>query len=244
MRSLTLGALAAGGAALLLSLTSASAAGSGADDDAVAAAIDAVVDLLAAAGFVSDGAVDDDDPDVFDVVPDDAADAAGSDYSCTADIATLLDDDGSLVGETARAHSESYSFAAEPAETAPANADNVTAVALAVDDGGRDALAAIVAGFGSDELEECLESSFEQVLGAGADAGAVTVRADDDLGIGDQSSSFTIANHSVEYRFDSTLLFTRVGDRVGMVVFFRSGGPDSGFDPLTALAAMAEELGR
>lgn len=69
---------------------------------------------------------------------------------------------------------------------------------------------------------------------------AVTVRADDDLGIGDQSASFTIGNDSAEHRFDSTLLFTRVGNRAGMIVCYRSGGPDSGL----ALAAMADALGQ
>ena len=97
-----------------------------------------------------------------------------------------------------------------------------------------------MAAFGGDELRSCVLDSFTSSTGNAAADDPVTVEVDDDLGIGDQSSSFTISSTAGAYRFDSTLLFARVDNRLATIIFFRSGGPDSGLDPTAALAAMTD----
>ena len=237
--------VAVAGVLAVASSTAATAPPRADDQDAADEAIAAFTQTVVDAGFVSDGDAAGDEADLFDVVPADGDDPA--DYVCTEAIRAAVADDGSLVAETARAVSDSFSYQPSGGESA-GDADSISATVVAVGDDGLDELADLVAVFGSAELQSCLEDASVELIAAqaGVEDATVTVEVDDDLGVGDQSSLFRLTSGFTSggepAGFSSTLALARAGNHLALVTLFTTSGEEAGYDPVDALGALVESL--
>jgi hypothetical protein len=219
------------------------------------AAIAQFGDRMTAAGFVSEGPSDsgtdgeqsDMDDDVFE--------------GCLGQFQSIVDmNDDSMAGVTARAESDTYSFAPPPTSTDvlsfSLNEDTMEAVIVTVDAEHTDELDDFVALLGSDDAAQCLEDAFAAEMApdpSSPDASleppmdaSVDVAATPDLGIGDASSRFdldmsaTVMGFPLDFGF--SILAARTGRSLVFVGYSTGAEPLSTIDPQAELQALVDAL--
>ncbi len=182
------------------------------DDQARAdAGIAAFGEAVTAAGYVDSGESNDDN-DPLDLAVDEGAttDPTSADAqaaACAGDVYTVVNSDGSFVGQTARAISNTFDYVDSnaPATTelfSFGDNDSLYAAVYVVDEAHRDGLATVIDTFGSQETIDCLNEVFqaEMTAASSGDTGSEFLLAnEDDLGIGDQSAEVT-TSHQLRLR--------------------------------------------
>jgi hypothetical protein len=230
-------------------LATAHTATASADDQAAAdAAIAAFNERMLGAGGVSDGPQDTEeiDPEEYE------AENPGSE--CFGEFATGLDAGGRLEGETGRAFSDYFSFAA-PEDSDQSGSDQVSAGIITVDEEHRGAIHDFVEVVGSGDVAACIEEAFtamlvEEAAAAGTaapeDPGSVEADAESDLGIGDASARIGI---TLSYNFeDVPYVFTiqawvAAVDRTLVQISLSSDEEQvSDIDPVAELEALVDSI--
>lgn len=232
------------------SLALATVASAASDDQGRAdAAIAAFDDEVQGAGYTSSGPGD--EGDVLELGGD-ATDGFGTAAGeCLGDLSATIADDGSFVGETARATADTYAL--EPVDSSDdvgfaMDEHTLDAVVAFIDDAHVADVNHIVDQFGSSEVGDCLSDLFtEQLVGESAEIGITN----DDLGVGDASAQFTIALTSAVQDQDIALVSAvsvALVDRAFVIVRATDIGPADA-SPSTneiatdALGAMVDALG-
>lgn len=224
------------------------------DQDRADAAIMAFATDVEAAGYVSTGPAE--DGDILDLVPDkDASAQDAAAYRCLGDLPSLVSDDGTFVGETARTLSDNYEFAAGgvPPTTDPLSfsidENSISAAVMLLDDQHAEAVGAVVEAFGSAKVRDCLNEYLTELntTDSSDTTGTIETTNSNDLGVGDQSSMFSV-HFSFSIAGEKTELGTSVAmarvDRALALVISVSSGRAGGLPPEDALANIVDSLGK
>ncbi len=229
------------------------------DDQARAdAGIAAFGEAVTAAGYVDSGESNDDsDPLGLAVDQGATTDPTSADAqaaACAGDVYTVVNSDGSFVGQTARAISNTFNYVDSNAPAATdlfsfGDNDSLYAAVYVVDEAHRDGLATVIDAFGSQETIDCLNEVLQAELSSvdsSGDTGSEFLLAnEDDLGIGDQSAEVT-TSISFAYEGDTTelhsvLALARV-DRTLVVTSADWSGDEPAFTARDALAAVVDTM--
>ena len=209
------------------------------------------------AGYVDSG-VANDDADPLDLstdteTVDSAGQPAGAD-ACVPDFSSLVEDDGTLIGESGRASSNTFDFADPDATVSTdlfafADSTSIAAFVFVVDEAHQDGLGTIVDVFASPDTATCLTQAL-QAQDTTSDTtfspGDFAIANEGDLGLGDQSASMTSTIHfefdgsSTDYH--STIAIARVDRALAMTFSDWSGDTEPDFSAEDALAAVVDAL--
>lgn len=228
--------------AVTLALGIGAPASAAADQEQADAAIAAFTEQVTGAGFESTGPSE--VGDVLDLRPsDDPEDAAGA---CLGDLAQHVTEDGTFVGQTAWAMSDSFALTAEQETTDPMAIpayDEVAAAVTVVDDTA--GITAVVDAFAGDELIDCLIAATE--IPPSSDGPTATVTVDnEDVDLGDQAVVVTISStfpfDDGEMTYTANLGLARVDRALAMVLYSSTGEPLSDLTAADVLATMVDAL--
>ena len=228
------------------------------DDQARAdAGIAAFGEAVTAAGYVDNGESNDEN-DPLDLAVDEGAMTDPTSFdaqaaACAGDVYTVVNSDGSFVGQTARAISNTFDYVDS---NAPATTElfsfggnnSLYAAVYVVDEAHSDGLATVIDTFGSQETIDCLNEVLRAEMTAtssGDTGGEFLLANEDDLGIGDQSAevtttiSFDFEGETTELR--SAVALARV-DRALVVTSADWSGDEPAFTARDALAAVVDTM--
>jgi hypothetical protein len=236
---------------IVAGLVGAGTASAAAEDQGRAdAAIAAFTDQVVEAGFESQGPSD--ETDVLDLRPADEDDdpTAAATNACLADLAQYIAEDGTFVGETARATSDDFTLAGDaPESTDPmamslGSSDEVAAVVAFVDDPA--GVSAIVEAFAGGELLDCVEEAF-LAIPPSSDAPLPSVTFDEeDLDLGDRAAEITLTSSfvfdEVEYRFSASIGLALVDRAIAVVTYDSTGDRVSDLEVADLLGTLVENL--
>ena len=245
-------------AAVVLAIPFAAGAASSDDQARADAGIAAFGAAATDAGYTDSG-VSNDDEDPLDLsadteTVDSAGEPAGAD-ACIPDLSSLVDADGSLIGESARSSSNTFDFA-DPNATvstdpfAFGDSTSISAVVFVVDEANQDGLGTLVDVFGSPDIASCLTEAAMQVSDTSSDTafapGDFVITNESELGLGDQSASLTSAIHfefdGVSTDFNSQVAIARVDRALAITFSDWSTGTEPDFSAEDALAAIVDAL--
>jgi hypothetical protein len=239
----------------------ASLARAASDDEArLDAAMEAFNERMTAAGWESEGPVDDDDDD------DDAdaeAEGAGDEAlrECFGEMPAIFEDldADEFPGQTASSESEEFLWASPADATATTEAfsldlteETAGAFAATVDDANVATVTEFIEVFGAKETGDCIREGLEAEMAAESEDSEIAVEFDinvsneGDLGIGEHSAALgfevsTVFMVPITLRAD--VVFAQVGNDIVGVAYTATGDPQSDFDARAELQLIVDSLG-
>ena len=243
------------------------AAGAASSDDQARAdaGIAAFGAAATGAGYTDSGEAND-DADPLDLSTDadsETVDSATIDSSggptgaeaCLPDLSSVVDADGTLIGESARSSSNTFDFT-DPTATvstdpfAFTDSASIYAVVFVVDEAHQDGLGTLIDVFGSPEVSSCLTAAVQTPDSVTGDTtfapGGFVITNESDLGVGDQSASLTstiqFELNGVSTGFSSEVAVARVDRALAITFADWSTGSEPDFTAEDALAAVVDAL--
>jgi hypothetical protein len=233
------------------------------DDEArLDAAMEAFNERMTAAGWQSQGPVDDDDDD--DVDDDDAeAEDAGDDAlrECFGEMPAIFDnfDADEFPGQTASSESEEFAWPAPSDSTGTTEEfsfdfaeETTSAFAATVDDANVSTVTEFIELFGAKETGDCIREGLEAEMGAESEDSEIPVEFEinvsneGNLGIGEHSAALSFdvsAVFVVPVNLRADVVFAQVGNDIAGVAYTVTGDPQSDFDARAELEMVVESLG-
>jgi hypothetical protein len=238
------------------------AAAASEDEARLDAAMAGFNERMTAAGWESQGPVEDDADDEEDA--DDAeAEAAGDEAvaECFGEMPAILENDDldEFPGQTASSESEEFLWPlpADATDTTEAFSfdlaeETAAAFAVTVDDANVATVTEFVELFGAKETGDCIREGLEAEMAAESDDSEIPVEFEinvsneADLGIGDPSAalSFDVSTvFMVPITLSADVVFAQVGNDLVGVAYTVTGDAQSDFDPRAELELIVDSLG-
>ncbi len=225
------------------------------DQERLDTAMEAFNGRMTAAGWDSQGAVEDDDDD-------DDAEAEGDEAvaECFGELPAILEDldADEFPGQTASSESEEFLWlpptdAPDTTEAFSFVLDEETAGAFAatVDDANVSNVTEFIEVFGAKDTGDCIREGLEAEMAAESEESEIPAEFDvkvsneGDLGIGEHSAalSFEVSTvFMVPITLRADVVIAQVGNDIAGVVYTLTGDPQSGFDPRAELQLIVESL--
>jgi hypothetical protein len=231
------------------------------DDEArLDAAMEVFNERMIAAGWESQGPVDDDD----DQDDDDAETEGAGDEAlreCFGEMPTIFEDldADEFPGQTASSESEEFLWPTPSDSTDTTEAfsfdlteETAAAFAATVDDANIATVTEFVDVFGAKETGDCIREGLEAEMAAESEDSEIPVEFDvsvsneGDLGIGEHSAALsfevsTVFMVPITVRVD--VVFAQVGNDIAGIAYTATGDPQSDFEPRAELQLIVDSLG-
>jgi hypothetical protein len=237
-------------------------AASSEDEARLDAAMAGFNERMTAAGWESQGPVEDDEDDDESEDDDAEADAAGDSAvaECFGEMPAILENDDldEFPGQTASSESEEFLWPSPADATGTTEAfsfdlaeETAAAFGATVDDANVSTVTEFVDLFGAKETGDCIREGLEAEMAAESDDSEIPVEFeinvsnDADLGIGERSAalSFDVSTvFMVPITLSADVVFAQVGNDLVGVAYTVTGDAQSDFDPRAELELIVDSL--